>query len=74
MLLWPDKMQHVISRYNRKQHVYNFWKCELTIDKWIGKKVKVTIVQALRLCTGCTTHSGNRGIAVPFLDHVTSKG
>jgi len=26
-------------------------------------KVKVTLVQALRLCTGRTTHRGRRGIA-----------
>ena len=31
--------------------------------------VKVTLVQALRLCTGRTAHRGNRGIALPFRDH-----
>ena len=30
-------------------------------------KVKVTPVQALRLCTGHTAHRGSRGIAPPFL-------
>ena len=29
------------------------------------KKVKRTLVQALRLCTGHTAHRGSRGIAVP---------
>jgi hypothetical protein len=29
-------------------------------------KVKVTLVQALRLCTGCTTHRGSRGIALLY--------
>ena len=32
-------------------------------------KVKVTPVQALRLCTGRTAHRGSRGIALPFHDH-----
>jgi len=31
-------------------------------------KVKVTPVQALRLCTGCTAHRGSRGIALLFHD------
>ena len=30
-------------------------------------KVKVTLLQALRLCTGRTAHRGSRGIALPFL-------
>ena len=30
-------------------------------------KVKVTPVQALRLCTGPTAHRGSRGIALPFM-------
>ena len=37
-------------------------------------KVKVTLVQKLRLCTGRTTHSGSRGIALPFHDHDTRRG
>jgi len=32
-------------------------------------KVKCTLVQALRLCTGRTAHRGSRGIALLFLDH-----
>jgi len=38
------------------------------------KKVKCTLVQALRLCTGRTAHGGIRGIALPFLDHSTRRG
>ena len=38
------------------------------------KKVKCTLVQALRLCTGRTAHRGSRGIALPFLDHGTKRG
>ena len=33
-----------------------------------GKKVKCTLVQALRLCTGRTAYRGSRGIALPFHD------
>ena len=36
-------------------------------------KVKVTLVQALRLCTGRTAHRGSRGIALPFHDHGTGR-
>ena len=38
------------------------------------KKVKVTLVQALRLCTGRTAHRGSIGIALPFHDHGTRGG
>ena len=37
-------------------------------------KVKVTLVQALRLCTGRTAHRGSRGIALPFHDHGSRRG
>jgi len=37
-------------------------------------KVKVTLVQALRLCTGRTAHRGSRGKALPFPDHGTRRG
>jgi hypothetical protein len=37
-------------------------------------KVKVTHVQALRLCTGCTAHGRSRGIVLPFHDHGTRRG
>ena len=39
-----------------------------------GKKVKRTLVQALRLCTGSTAHRGRRCIALLFLDHGTRRG
>ena len=38
------------------------------------KKVKCTLVQALRLCTGRTVHRGSIGIALLFLDHGTRRG
>ena len=34
-------------------------------------KVKCTLVQALKLCTGRTAHRGSRGIALLFHDHGT---
>jgi hypothetical protein len=37
-------------------------------------KVKCTLVQALRLCTGLTAHRENRGIALLFHDHGTRRG
>jgi hypothetical protein len=37
-------------------------------------KVKCTLVQALRLCTGRTAHRGSRGIALPFHDRGTRRG
>jgi len=37
-------------------------------------KVKCTLVQSLRLCTGHTAHRGSRGIALLFLDHGTRRG
>ena len=37
-------------------------------------KVKCTPVQALRLCTGRTAHTGSKGIALLFLYHDTRKG
>jgi len=50
------------------------------VPEWLstvkGKKVKVkvTLVQALRLCTGRTAHMGSRGIALLFHDHGTTRG
>jgi hypothetical protein len=37
-------------------------------------KVKVTLVLALRLCTGHTAHSGSKGIALLLHDHGTRRG
>ena len=37
-------------------------------------KVKCTVVQVLRLCTGRTARTGSRGIALLFLDHGTRRG
>jgi len=37
-------------------------------------KVKCALLQALRLCTGCTANRGSRGMALLFLDHGTGRG
>ena len=39
----------------------------------IKKKVKCTLVQALRHCTGRTAHRGSTGIPLPFYDHGTRR-
>ena len=49
----------------------------LRAPHWTGYnlkvKVKVTLVQVLRLCTGRTAHRVSRGIALPFHDHGTRR-
>jgi hypothetical protein len=47
----------------------------INLQKYAVKvKVKVTLVQALRLCTGHTAYRESRGIALPFHDHGTRRG
>jgi len=41
---------------------------------WVKLKVKVTLAQALRLCTGRTAHRGSRGIALLFHENGTKRG
>ena len=43
-------------------------KCVIGLYAVRQVKVKCTLVQALRLCTGCTAHKGSRGIALLFHD------
>ena len=40
----------------------------------VNKKLKVTLVQALTLCTGRTAHRVSRDIPLPFHDHGTRRG
>jgi hypothetical protein len=47
---------------------------KFTTTSTFPSKVKCTLVQALRLCTGCRAHRGSRGIALLFLDHSTRRG
>jgi len=54
----------------------------ISASQWIAhlrslrksKKVKCTLVQALRLCRGRTAHRGSRGVPLLFLDHGTRRG
>ena len=48
--------------------------CINQVQKYVKKKVKCTVVQTLRLCTGRTAHRGSRDIALPFLDNGTRRG
>ena len=57
-----------LHTYSKQNHSYYNRRCEDI------QKVNCTLVQALRLCTGCTAHRGSRGIALPFHDHGTRRG
>jgi len=52
------------------------WYINGNSDPALGVKVKVkyTLAQALRLCTGRTSHRENRGIALNFHGHGTRSG
>jgi len=45
----------------------------LSVHFSVKVKVKCTLVQALRLCTGRTAHRGSRGKALPFHDRGTRR-
>jgi hypothetical protein len=45
-----------------------------TSSTQVKSNVKVTLVKALRLCTGRTAHRGSRSIALLFHDHGTKRG
>ena len=65
-------LNHLSWRLAR-EHCAEFGHCEgFKLCEKI--KVKVTLVQALRRCTGRTPHRGCRGIALPFHDHGTRRG
>ena len=57
-------------------NIFLFHTCYMTRLSYYSckKKVKCTLVQALKLCTGRTAHRGSRGIALLFLDHGTRRG
>ena len=54
-----------------KNVILDVWK---VLNKIWYKKVKCTLVQALRLCTGRTAHRGSRGLALPIHDYGTKRG
>ena len=58
----------------RKEHVpVPLWPPQIPHGLVKGK-VKYTLVQALRLCTGRMAHRKSRAIALPFHDHGTRRG
>ena len=59
----------MLCQYNSTSVPYRFRPCMSTVYK-----VKCTLVQTLRLCTGRTAHRGSRVIAVLFHDHGTGRG
>jgi len=53
----------------------NLWHIPSTPNRrLVKKKVKCTLVQAMRLCIGRTAHRGSRGIALLCHDHGTRRG
>ena len=79
--LWGIYRMHIQGVYllgKNKHSMYlkgqnPFIRCSYTPND-VKVKVKFTLVQALRLCTGRTAHRGSRGIARPFHDHGTRRG
>jgi hypothetical protein len=70
-----ESLTTVPSAMRKEQEHLSFRSLEVSLQalsEWV--KVKVTLVQALRLCTGRTTHRRSRGIALPFLDYGTTRG
>jgi len=60
---------------NCRTRVQSSWNMtSLPQTQCVKVKVKCTLVQALRLCTGCTVHRESRGIALLFHDHGTGRG
>jgi hypothetical protein len=53
------------AEYGRRDDV-TFYTVDPAIRHIHVKKVKFTLVQALRLCTGRTAHRGSRGIALLY--------
>jgi len=60
--------------YTVHLHYVFVWRCPTVCTLHLTVKVKVTLVQALKLCTGRTAHRGSRGIALLFHDHGTKRG
>jgi len=53
-------MREKVFNYRLATHSLPFVKTNFSVSrpKFIKKKVKCTLVQALRLCTGCMAHRG----------------
>ena len=66
--------QEVLQQNNNKIWSYIHTMTRSFYVTQVKVKVKVTLVQALRLCTGRMAHRGSRGIALPFHDHDIRRG
>jgi hypothetical protein len=60
--------------YGEKKKSYQHCLLSNKYNTFMVKKVKCTLVQALRLCTCRTAHRGSRGIALLIIDHGTRRG
>jgi hypothetical protein len=66
-------LHKALERFPWRMFKHKNWNHVVCLQ-WAHRKVKSTLVQALRLCTGCMAHRGSRGIALLFLDHGTIRG
>ena len=70
--------QHTISSMiKNKKHLrfpFDSPSYIIGVSKLYKVKVKGTLVQAPKLCTGRTAHKGSKGIALLFLDHGIRRG
>ena len=75
-ILWKIHTEMDSTMKNQRQlspcHMSSYIFPDINIKR--RKMVKVTLVQALRLCTGRKAYRRNRGIARPFHDHGTRRG
>jgi hypothetical protein len=56
---WPSCSEAAVLMHSA---VTSSFRCGIALLRHVTVKVKCTVVQALRLCTGCTAHRGSRGI------------
>jgi len=73
------RISHYTAEETCNQDIGTFQESQVNFKTYaVGKrekvKVKCTLIQALRLCTGRTAHRGSRGIALLFHDHDTRRG
>jgi hypothetical protein len=64
-LILPEKSSIISYEFTITKINY-LYKVTVSMVVWLGKKVNVTLVQALRLCTGRAAHRGSRGIALLY--------
>jgi hypothetical protein len=74
--LFQQRLQYYFCCCENRITIVKKVKCTLVqaLRLCTGRTLKCTDVQALRLCTGRTAHRGSRGIALPFHDHGTRRG